>query len=75
MKFRRFWRARDDLSYLPRPDLPKAELAEATADRALREAKADSVKISRLSLRLRSLREENHFAELIRDTLAEHRND
>lgn len=70
---RRFWRAKDDLSYLPRPDLVKAELAEERADKALQAARDDSVTISRLAHRLRSLREQNHFAELIRDTLAEHR--
>lgn len=69
----RFWRAKVDLSHLPRPDIPKAELADEQATRALREAKADSVTISRISLRLRSLREENHFADLIRNTLAEHK--
>lgn len=72
MRFR-FWKTKVDLSHLPHPDLPKAELADEKATRALREAKADSVTISRISLRLRSLREDNHFAELIRDTLAEHK--
>ncbi len=69
----RFWRAKDDLSYLPRPDLPKAELAEARAESELKSVHEDSVMISRLSFRLRELREQNHFAELIRDTIAEHR--
>lgn len=69
----RFWRARDDLSYLPRTNGHAVDEAVIDADRILRETKRDSAEVSRVAFRLRELRESNHFADLIRATLAEHK--
>jgi hypothetical protein len=67
----RFWRADDDLSYLPRADNNKADLADEQATRMLRAVQRDGAEVSRLALRLRTLREQNHFAESIKTALSE----
>ncbi len=71
MRLRKFWRADDDLSHLPRTETDAAYVAEERASRLLEQTKKEGAEVSRIALRLRELRERNHFAEMIQHALTE----